>query len=60
MIGQQAQPGQAVHHPVRLRGGDRDLIQRRLGRAQAISLHQDIGDARRFEQHAPFRDDNQE
>lgn len=43
-----------------LRGGDRDLIQRRFGRAQTVSLHQDIGDTRRFEQHAPFRDDNQE
>ncbi len=61
MLRQQLKAGGTVDDVVRLGGGKRHLIMRlrRIRRPQLVGPGEDIGDAGRFQQHAPFRGDNQ-
>lgn len=61
IVRQQVEPGLTVDNLVRLRGGKRNAIARRgmLRSVKAVGLHQDVGNACGFKQHAAIRDNNQ-
>lgn len=62
IICQQIETGLAVDHLVRLGRGDDDAIAglRMASRMQAVGLHQNVGDAGGFKQHAAVRNNNQD
>ena len=51
-----------MHHPMGLGCGNRHLVEllARIQPDQAVGMYQDVGNSRRFEQHAPLGDDDQE
>jgi hypothetical protein len=62
MVRQEVQSRLPMHHAMGLSGGNRHFVGllARIRRLQAVGMHQDVRDPRRFEQHAPLGDDDQE